>query len=417
MPRMRWTAVSPDHRLAVEARREGRRACLRLAGAPDQCQDSIALDALVFSDSGTHLAYPALVGGRWRVVRDGTPGRSWDGVAAPVFAPGGSRLAYAALDADAWRAVVNDSASEPWDSLYAGSLSFDPSGRRFAYVASRGNAWHAVVDGIAGPPFVRIARLTFSADGNHVAYVARGDAGAVLVLDGRVSAPHEAIGDVAFAADGSRTAYAARDRGRWYVGEARRTFGPYDSVRSLGYRPRDGVPVWVTREAEQQRVVEDGNRGPPWREVEDPVFDSAGIRWGYVAHDSAGTAIVVNDAVVAHEAWAANLVLSHDGTRAMWIAARSDTLAVVDDGGRHPFDLLIDGTLVLLRDGRTWACLAGDRRRKRLFIFVEGRQEQRPFDWSEVTRLLQREPGPAAVRAWVAAEGELVRTGARSAPR
>ncbi len=395
--------------MTVEARRHGRLACLRVPASPEDCRDSIALAGVTLSDSGGHVAFPARIGERWAIVRDGRAGRLWDGVAAPVFAPDGTRLAYAALDSGAWRAVVDDSVGERWDSLFTGSLSFDRTGHRFGYVAERGGDTHAVVDGVVGPAYERIARLAFSADGSRVVYVASDRTGARLVVDGRAGTPHEAIGEVAIAADGSRVAYEARDAGDWFVVAGHRTFGPYAAVRTLTFGGGSGL-FWVAGDGRDERVVRDGVAGPAWTAVEGPVVAEAGARWGYVGQDSAGAAVVLDDSVVAREGWAANLVLSRDGSRAMWLVGRGDTLAVVDDHGLHPFDLLIDGTLVVLRDGRTWACLAGDRTRKRLFVAVEGSAERRPFDWSEITRLEQRDPGSAAVRAWVAAEGELIRT-------
>jgi len=115
----------------------------------------------------------------------------------------------------------------------------------------------------------------------------------------------------------------------------------------------------------------------------------------------------VDGSVAAREAWAGNLLIAPDGGRVIYLARRGEGTAVVDERGAHPFDLLVDGTLLLLRDGRTWACLAGDRRRHRLFVVVEGVAERPRFDWSENVRLVAADPTGAALRAWVAAEAEL----------
>ncbi len=42
------------------------------------------------------------------------------------------------------------------------------------------------------------------------------------------------------------------------------------------------------------------------------------------------------------------------------------------------------------------------------FLAIDGITERRPFDWEESTRLIQRDPTGAALKAWVLAEGELL---------
>ena len=407
MPAITWSARSPDHRVIVEARASRGRNCLHITGRRPECHDGVALTDLAFTADGAHLAYPAHFGGRWTVVRDAQPGLPWDGVAAPVFSPDGARLAYAALDSGAWRVVVNDTAGERYDSLYTGSLRFDPTGRRLAYVAQRGDSAYAVVDGAHGPGWEAIAQLAFSADGARVGYLARSGPAAMLVVDGRALAPEERIAAFTLSPAGDGAAYAAMDGERWYVVEDGRRSGPFDSVRVLAYAP-GGVLTWIAGDSAGERVVHAGLAGRSWDSVAAPVFSANGARWGYVAHDSTGSAIVVDGAVLARETWAGNLAIGADGSRVIWLARRGEGTVVVDERGAHPFDLLVDGTLLFLRDGRTWACLAGERRRHRLYVVVEGAPERRPFDWSENTRLAASAGGGAALRDWVAAEGELM---------
>jgi dipeptidyl aminopeptidase/acylaminoacyl peptidase len=401
---MTWQAISPDHRVTAVARTDAGRACIRVSGGRPDCHEAIALGDLVFSASGSHLAYPARDSGRWAMVRDGRPGPAWDGVASPVFSPDGARLAYAAQDGGAWRVVVNDTAGERFDSLFAGSIVFGAGGRRVGYVARLGDSAHAVVDGHRSPGWAGLARLTFSVDGAHVAFLARSDRASVLVVDGRAGAPHERIVAFALGPSGDRAAYAAVDGGRWTVVEGDRSTGPYDAVRSLQYVPAGDSPVWIARAEGRERVYRNGAPGPAWDSVGALAFAERGGRWGYLGHDSAGTAIVLDGRTTAREPWASNLVASADGARLAWLARRGDTSVVVDEHGTHPFDMLLDGSLQFLPDGRAWACLAGDRKRHRLFLVVEGVAEHRPFDWSENMRLLERDPTGAELVAWIGAE-------------
>lgn len=411
LPAMRWSAMSPDHRTTVGARSSGGQTCLRITAAPEQCHDGIALDELVFSDSGGHLAYPARIGERWTVVRDGRPGLMWDGVASPVYSPNGARLAYAALDRSAWRVVVNDSAGEPFDSLFAHSITFDPTGRRLGYVARRGDSTHTVIDGTRSLGWEGLAQLTFSPDGTRVGYLARSARGVGLVVDGQAGLWHEGIGALALSSSSDRAAYTAIDGGQWSVVEGMHRWGPYSAVRGLAFAPGGGPLVWIARDGTGERVFRDGIAGSAWDSVGAVVSSTDGARWGYVAYDNAGAAIVLDGAVMTRETWAANLVLSPDGSRVVYLSKRAGSSVVVDDRGVHPFDLLVDGTLLFLGNGETWACLAGDVRRRRLFVTVEGITERRPFDWQENTRLIQRDPTGTALRAWVMAEAELLLTG------
>ncbi len=410
LPAITWNARSPDHRVLVEARRDGRRSCLHVTGRAPACHEAVALDALVLSEDGAHLAYPARAGTRWTVVRDTRLGRWWEGVASPVLSRDGTRLAYAALDSGAWRVVVDDSALGRYDSLYTGTLRFDGAGRRLAFVAQRGDTAFAVVDGVEHPAGEAVAQLAFSADGARVGWLARSASAAMLVVDGRVVATHERIVAFAFAPGATGVAYVAMDEGRWQVVADGHRAGPFDAVRALAWAP-DGDPTWVARDRAGEHVARAGALGPAWDSVGTPVFGRTGGHWGYVAHDSAGTAVIVDGVAIARETWAGNLVLGADSGRAVWLARRGEGTVVVDGHAAHPFDLVVDGTLLLLRDGRTWAVLAGEPRRRRLYVVVEGVNGRRPFDWSENTRLAARDPSGAALRAWVAAEAELMVSG------
>jgi len=157
------------------------------------------------------------------------------------------------------------------------------------------------------------------------------------------------------------------------------------------------------REDGRERMFADGVVGAPFDSVGAPVFAPRGTRWGYLGRDSAGTAVVLDGAVLAREESATDLALSADGARYAYIARRGGRAALVDDLGAHPFDLLVAGTLVFLEDDR-WACLAGERRERDLFVVVEGRSERPPFNWSENARLARRDPSGAWLREWVRAE-------------
>jgi hypothetical protein len=415
-PATKWHTVSPDHRSSVEVAEWQDRSCVRHAKWGRWCFDGVAVREVVFSPDSRHVAYPARFGERWTVVHDGEVGAMWDGVGPPVFSRAGGRLAYAVLDGSDWRVVADGAPGEPFDSLYAGSITFDPTGTRIAYAAGRDGWSYVVVDGEQGPRYGGIGKITFSPDGSRVAYAAlEGDA-AVIVVDHIARGQYQAIGEVEFSDVGGRMAYAIYRPDGWFVIDGETSLGPYASLDHLAYRPSDSLLTFVADVAGGQVVIAGGAPGPVFASVEPPVFSRTDKAWGYIGHDSAQSTVVVNGDVLRREAFAGSLAFSPEGNRLAYIASSGDDVVVVDDIGRHSFDLVIDGTLVFSRDGRVWGCLAGDRDRRRLFVTVEGVFDAPAFDWSEFMRIAWRKslepdsdaPSTDELRAWVSAELELV---------
>jgi hypothetical protein len=133
-----------------------------------------------------------------------------------------------------------------------------------------------------------------------------------------------------------------------------------------------------------------------------PTFSPDG-RWGYVARDGDSVSVIVDGAVAARAAWAADLTLGR-AARQAYVTAEGDRMVVVDEQTRHVVDLVVTGTLQFVADGTVWACLAGDRAKRELFVVVNGVRVGRPFDWPEIVRRMHDGEGAAAVRAWVVAE-------------
>ena len=396
-----WRATSPDHGTSLDVVARGKRACVTIAGRRDGCWDAVSLDGIAFSARGGRVAYPARIEGRWTIVRDGRPGARWEGVGAPVLSASGDRLAYAALDGGRWRVVADDSAGPPVDAVLAGSLAFDGDGRRLAYAARRGESTLVVVDGVPGEGWDGVGPIRFG--GALVAHAARRAGRVHLVLNGAaLPAAHEAIGEVALAASGARWGYAAKDLGRWRVVTPEGALGPFDSVWALAHAPPDEALTFVVRDGGRAVLIRGGAAVARHDSLRAPVFARRGGRWGYVAHDAGGSAAVVDGRVIAREPWIGDLALGA-GERLAWVARRGDSVAVVDERGRHAFDLVVDGTLQFVRDGASWACLAGDRARRRLWVVVDGVPTGRAFDWSEMARLARLGSGEEAIRAWVAA--------------
>jgi hypothetical protein len=286
-----------------------------------------------------------------------------------------------------WRLVQDERTGEPWDSLYAGSIIIAPDAKHVAYAGFGEGRAHAVLDGRAGPAYDNVEALRFSPDGARFAYVARRGDRATIVVDGAEQPLHDSISELVFSADGRHVAYAFRDFGDWFVAEDGTTFGPYASVHSLAYIGITDTLACVVRIADGEAVLMGHVTGPRYASVDPPASSRYGRRWGYVARRGDSCVVVLDGAVHRVEEQAGDLVFSDDGRRYAYIASREGQACVVDERGAHPFDLLIDGSLVFGRRGNVWACVAGDPRRRRLFVAVEGLRARRAFDWTEIARI------------------------------
>jgi hypothetical protein len=161
-------------------------------------------------------------------------------------------------------------------------------------------------------------------------------------------------------------------------------------------------------------VVDGGHEGPPYEEVDPPVFSADGAALGYTARRGFASLAVIGGHEGSGWAWAGDLVLGPGG-RFAYLARLGDRSFVVDDRGQQAFDVVVSGTLAFARGGRRWGCVAGDEGAHKLFVAVEG-GKRRPLDGEElvaaVTRLpaderLGQRPDEEVLRRWVAAELEI----------
>jgi hypothetical protein len=402
--------VSPDRGTQVVVQEQSGRSCVAIDGKAQRCHDAVSLAGVTFAVRGGSVAYPARVDGRWVVVHDGRAGPSWDGVGVPVLSVDGGHVAYPVLDRTGWRVVVDDRPGPEFGAIIANTIVLDSTGSHHAYVGQRGDSSYVVIDGVASRGWSLASRPILA--GNATAYVARLGAAAMLVTDGRAGPPHDSIGDVAYSPRASTWAYAARDAGAWSVVGGEPGLAPFAEVRELSWPPGRNTshPAFIGRTAEGEAVIMDGV-APLWHaRVSSLAFARVGPRWGYVANDDA---VYVDGALRATEPAAADLVISDDGSRVAWVAERGDSTDVVAGDKRHTFDLVIPATLQFLPGRPTWVCLAGDRKRRALFVVVDGRRTDRAFDWEEIVRMSQRADAVGTLRAWVAAEAWVALAAAR----
>jgi hypothetical protein len=447
-----WFGRSPDRAHLAEVLALGAQQWVRLDGQPQVRFQAIGVESLRFSPDGRRLAYPARRHGRWVLIVDGLAGRAWDGIGEVRFSPDSRRVAYGALLGARWRIVCDDRSGPEVDAVLAGSLSFSSDGRRLAYAAAVGDERRVVLDDRPGPAYRGIARLAF--DGTRLRYVARAIDGARLVVDGREGPAFADITEVAPAVASGRLAYLARTGAgmvavvddepgplqdelaalRWSADGKHLAFaarrgeraqvildgveGPlFEGIRfqTLAFTG-SGKLLYVARERGRYRVVHDRAAGPALDDVDLPAA-GPGERWGYIGRTGRRFRVVIDGRIAGEHDWAGDLSFGADGT-ALYAIGRGRDRAVVHGDRVHPLQVLVEGTLLWSRDGRHWACLSGDRRRRELFLSVDG-LGRRPFDLRELIGAAAHGAG-GALRDWVRAELEASTVGwgsGRTGPR
>jgi len=113
---------------------------------------------------------------------------------------------------------------------------------------------------------------------------------------------------------------------------------------------------------------------------------------------------VLDGAIVARATWAGDVALGVEG-RHSYVVGDDEGAAVVDERGRYAFDIVLGGSLLYVAGGQAWACLAGDRARRELYLVVDGARRDR-LDWEAVTREAERGGDESRIRDWVRSRAE-----------
>lgn len=405
-----WRAVSPDLAVRVTVQEQQSRSCVRIGGAAPNCHEAVSLAGMTLSSRGGKVAYPARTGDRWAVIHDGRAGAQWDGVGAPVLNPAGVRVAYPALGPSGWSVVVDSTPGPTFDAIIAGTLGFDSSGVHVGYVARRGDFSFVIIDGVASDAWSVASRPMFFDDGAHSAYVGWRDGRAHAVLDGVPSSGHDSIGGFAYSVARSAWAYAARDAGTWHVIAGSSRGEPFESVRGLVWPPgrNDTLPTYIARRGGAETVVLGGVPQRWHTRVSSFASAAAGEMWGYVADTGD---VYISGALIATETAAVDLAIAEDGSAFAWVAAREGAVEIVAGRERTPFDIVIPGTLQFLPGSRSWACLAGDRRQRDVFVVVDGRRTSHGIEWTELVRIAGSAEPLATLRSMIAAKARLALAG------
>lgn len=443
-----WILRSPDHRRVAQVVQDAGRQSVTVDGQAQPSLQAKAVAGLTFSPDSQHVAYAARVAKGWIVIRDGQPGPVWDGIGELIFSPDSQHVAYAAEQRRSWRVVCDGVSGPPWPALKKGSLRFGPDGgrlvyvaesagkqvvvddhaahgpvdavseirfgpsdRRLAYLARVGKRVFPVVDRRAGPGYEAAVELVLA--GDHMGLIARQAGTWHVVFDGRHSPPYQSAAALTLGPDGRHVAYLAQTGLGWQVVADGRLGFPFERITGLQL-DSEGRPLYVAQEGTQVRVVHGERLGPEFTQLDPPSLSADRRRWGYVGHSPRQSLVIFDGKLPLAQPWpwAGNLLFSDDGAHYAYLARSPGMMWVVHDGRYHPFGLLIEGSLVLSSDGKHWAVLQGDARKRELFLNIDGTRGP-AFSFADILaqgglRDLRLDGaalhGDRLVRDWVAAE-------------
>lgn len=128
---------------------------------------------IVFSRTGSAVAYKAERDGQRYVVLNGSGGKLYQEVSDMTFSPDGKRFAYIAqMDGKSFMVVDNH---EEAAADAVGAPLFSSDSRHLLYYAKRNNRWHIVVDGKSEPASYTIYDQFFNKDGSRIISLEQAD--------------------------------------------------------------------------------------------------------------------------------------------------------------------------------------------------------------------------------------------------
>jgi hypothetical protein len=338
----------------------------------------------------THIVYPVMTGGAWRLFKDGVEmatGKAYAQIAFPKFGPDGRHLAYyARLRGGGWTTVVDDRESPQYDMPVAAFPIFSPNSTNVASFMNRGGSQILVVDrreervskeaylenGIpSGKEAIDNRSFVFSPDGRSFAYVVVSPDRQWVVSNGVAGVKYDLIGPPGpcFSPDGSHLVYGARtgsnncvivDNGK----EVRRARAA--GIRDLVFNS-DGSKLAYIEVPEggagfQMVVGGERQRRYPTGAPETFRFSPDGKRFIYLAGTESSEQMIVVDgkeygpyAGVAPNTWS----FSPDSKHFAYGATRGAvTFAVVDGQELGRFDYIARRSVVFSPDSKHRAFVA-----------------------------------------------------------
>ncbi|MBN2352359.1 MAG: PD40 domain-containing protein [Spirochaetales bacterium] len=306
--------------------------------------ESDEISAIVFSPDGSHYAYSARNGSKWRMVADGAPlGPEVDEInpACVVYSPDGNRLAYGARLDQKWHVVMDGRVDlkAGYDSL--ASFAFSPDGRRFACVAGSDAKQAVVADDRPGRFYDTTSEPVWSPDGKRLGYAATEDNLHFVVLDGSEGKPYDWVGPPVFSFDGRHFAYgAAKGEKRLVVTDGTKEGPEYEmplNIDPIAFGPKDHRLAYAVKKDGQWVMVVDGREGPGYVDIAlgSIALNPSGKGFAYIAAVPGAWVVVENSRhspSYDETAGGGQLTYSADGRHLIYGARKNKKWFIVLDG-------------------------------------------------------------------------------------
>jgi len=237
------------------------------------------IGTLVMSPDGKLVTYSTQKAGKWVVVTNGQAGPEFDRIGPFIVSPDGTRVAYAGAKADGWVAVTDGHPGPRYDWIRADTLRFTGDSKHVVYAGLRNETWTVITDGQAGPECADFDLLTMNPSGKGFVYAAqRGTERWGVVTDGQMGPEFNRIVSVCFSPDGSRMAYVAARGSNWVVVVDGVSYQGTDAARNVVFSPDNRHVAYVgskSGEPPSEYVVLDGRPGPEYGHIiSGPTFRS-----------------------------------------------------------------------------------------------------------------------------------------------
>jgi hypothetical protein len=366
------------------------------------------------SEDCRHVAYREQVGEKWRIVRDGVPGKEYDNAEYQFFSQDSRHLAYLARAGEkqavvldgvegGWFSKIDEIAKDHWP------IEFSPDSAHLAYIGTAGERKQCVVvDGKEGPIFEEVLfhSFSFSGDSKHFAYAGRRGGHCFVIKDGKellkakeVLSPVDHVGGTRMgdtfgpflSANGSRLACATGRQRKWVVNVEGVESRPWEMISDLDL---DGVSARFSPDGRHFSYV--GERGEKrFVVIDQKEIKDGGFYCAVFSPDSKHTAYVraIEPEQGNPASWVVldgnpgkkftgeikDLTFSPDGRKLVYkVAEHRGTEYVVVHGGETFEDYYAQGDFVFSPDSRHLAFL-GSRNGARVFV-VDGEDQPRSDD-------------------------------------
>lgn len=401
-PVVMWSALTPDHSSRIEiTERKGQQQILNGQEA-SPWYDGIAPASVTQSANGGRLAYAALQEGHWFVVLDGEPGQLWDGIGEIRLSE--SNSAYTSTRKGDWFVVVRNAQEQvagPFESVTPGSLVFDPVTNRWAFVVESEGAKQVVAgekrcDGYVSDLYFESGVTHFVAD--------HPNGGVAVISDCLTGEPYQEIRGLTVR--NGTVAFAGHREGQWYGVVNQRQMGPFDEIMGVTLSTDGADWGFQAAEGSEQFVLTKAGPSKAYDLVTSLV--TRGGRWAFVGVRDGVWMAVVDGNESEGFPHIGPIALSQTGESAFVVNGTT----VHHSSRRYSGELIVPESLIFSDDGQHVGYLAGNRRKRELYLSIDGLQTQIPFDWADLVGRLAvqesavqtAEDGANLVRDWVSAE-------------